>query len=63
MVRPKFGPDSYEAMLRFTKECTEYVPDVVMTVVDVVTSKEEQERCREICEALGATLRVRPYES
>lgn len=63
MVRPKFGPDSYDAMLRFTKECTEYVPDVIMTVVDVVTSKEEQERCREICEALGATLRVRPYES
>lgn len=63
MVRPKFGPDSYEAMLRFTKDCTEYVPEVVMTVVDVVTSKEEQERCREICEALGATLRVRPYES
>lgn len=63
MVRPKFGPDSYDAMLRFTKECTEYVPEVVMTVVDVVTSKEEQERCREICEALGATLRVRPYES
>lgn len=63
MVRPKFGPDSYDAMLRFTKECTEYVPDVIMTVVDVVTSKEEQERCREICEALGATLRVRPFES
>ncbi len=63
MVRPKFGPDSYDAMLRFTKECTEYVPEVVMTLVDVVTSKEEQERCREICEALGATLRVRPYES
>ncbi len=63
MVRPKFGPDSYDAMLRFTKECTEYVPEVVMTVVDVVISKEEQERCREICEALGATLRVRPYES
>lgn len=63
MVRPKFGPDSYDAMLRFTKECTEYVPNVIMTVVDVVTSKEEQERCREICEALGATLRVRPFES
>jgi hypothetical protein len=38
------------------------VPRVVMTVVDVVTSPEEQERCREICKAIGATLRVRPYE-
>ena len=63
VVRPKFGIESYEAMLSFTKECTEYVPEVVMTVVDVVTSKEEQELSRKICESVGATLRVRPYES
>lgn len=62
-VRPKFGIKSYDAMLKFTKECTEYVPSVVMTVVDVVTSKEEQEVSRKICESLGARLRVRPYES
>lgn len=62
LVRPKFGKDAYDAMLRFTKECTSFVPNVVMTVVDVVTSPEEQQRCREICASLGATLRVRPYE-
>ena len=62
LVRPKFGIDSYDAMLRFAKDCTQYVPEVVMTVVDVVTSKEEQERSRKICESVGATLRVRPYE-
>ena len=61
VVRPKFGIDSYDSMLRFTKDCTKYVPSVVMTVVDVVTSKEDQERCRKICESVGATLRVRPY--
>lgn len=63
VVRPKFGIDSYDAMLKFTKDCTEYVPNVVMTVVDVVTSKEEQELCRKICDSVGATLRIRPYES
>ena len=62
IVRPKFGIESYDAMLRFTKECIDYVPNVVMTVVDVVTSPEEQERCREICDSIGATLRVRPFE-
>lgn len=62
VVRPKFGIGSYDAMLKFAKECTEHVPSVVMTVVDVVTSKEEQEICRAICESVGATLRVRPYE-
>ena len=66
IVRPKFGIESYEAMLKFTKECTKYVPSVVMTVVDIVVSKEEQEEeqeiCRKICESVGATLRIRPYE-
>ena len=62
VVRPKFGIDSYDAMLNFTKDCSKYVPNVVMTVVDVVTSKEEQEICRKICESVGAILRVRPYE-
>lgn len=63
IVRPKFGIDSYDAMLAFTKDCVNYVPQVVMTVVDVVTSSEEQERSRKICESIGATLRVRPFES
>ena len=61
VVRPKFGIESFEAMLQFTKDCTEYVPSVMMTVVDVVTTKEEQEKCREICESVGAIFRVRPY--
>ena len=62
LVRPKFGIDSYDAMLSFAKDCTKYVPEVIMTVVDVVTSKNEQELSRKICESIGATLRVRPYE-
>lgn len=62
VVRPKFGIDSYDAMLNFTKDCSKYVPNVVMTVVDVVTSKQEQEICGKICESVGAILRVRPYE-
>lgn len=62
VVRPKFGIESYDAMLSFTRDCVEYVPNVMMTVVDVVTSPEEQELSRKICESIGATLRVRPYE-
>ena len=49
-------------MLAFTKECVKYVPSVVMTVVDVVTSTEEQAKCKAICDSLGATLRIRPFE-
>lgn len=61
VVRPKFGVESFDAMLKFTKDCTEYVSEVMMTVVDVVTTKDEQEICRKICESVGATFRVRPY--
>ncbi len=61
VVRPKFGIDSYDAMLKFTNDCTRYVPSVIMTVVDVVTSKEDQELCRKICESVGAVFRVRSY--
>jgi radical SAM enzyme (TIGR04100 family) len=64
ITRSRFGIESYDAMLRFTRECTAYVPHVVMTVVgEPITTPEEQETCRQICADLGATLRVRPYES
>lgn len=62
VVRPKFGEASYEAMKKFTADCAKYVPEVMMTVVDKVTSPEQQERCRKIAEDLGAALRVRAYE-
>ena len=62
VVRPKFGADSFDAMLQFAHDCTAYVPNVMMTVVDVVTTPQEQAQCKEICDRIGATLRVRPYE-
>ena len=62
-VRPKFGIESYDAMKKFAKDCTNYIPSVIMSIVDVVTSKEEQEECQKICDELGVKLRIRPYES
>jgi len=63
LTRSKFGADSYDAMKQFAVDCKQYVPHVVMTIVDVVTTPEEQEACRKICEELGVTLRIRPFES
>ncbi len=63
MVRPKFGIGSFDAMLTFAKDCKAYVPDVVMTIVDTVTTKEEQEKSLQICNDLSARLRIREYES
>ncbi|MBQ9740253.1 MAG: TIGR04100 family radical SAM protein [Kiritimatiellae bacterium] len=63
MCRPKFGLESWQAMLDFAKSCREYVPNVVMTIVDApVTTPEIQEKCKAITDSLGVRLRIRPYE-
>ena len=47
-------------MLDFTRKVTRYVPNVIMSVVDVIGS-EEIEACRRICEQCGAVYKVRSY--
>ncbi len=63
LCRPKFGAAAYPALLKFAEEAARHVPDVRMTVVgEPVTSPEQEARCRAICDRLGVTLRVRPFE-
>lgn len=62
LVRSKFGDQSFDAMLAFAKEATQYVPHVVLTTVDTTLTKGEEARCRKICEDLGVTYRIRPWE-
>ena len=60
LCRPQF-PGSYKAMKAFAKELRQYVPTVMMTVVDTIPP-EEIENCRKICEEeIGAVYRVREY--
>lgn len=61
LTRNKFGIESYDAMLKFAVSCKEYVPNVVMTVVDCI-GKEEIEACQVVCDTIGVPLRVRPFE-
>ena len=64
ICRPKFGIGSWQAMLDFAKDCTGFVPDVVMTIVgSPVTTPEVQAKCKEITDRLGVRLRIRPYET
>lgn len=62
LVRSRFGEQSFDAMLEFAKECTRYVPEVVMTTVDTTISKEEEAQCQKICDEIGARYRIRPLE-
>jgi TatD family-associated radical SAM protein len=62
LVRSRFGDQSFDAMLSFAKECSRYIPKVVLTTVDTTLTKAEEEQCRQICEELGAKYRIRPWE-
>ncbi len=62
IVRSKFGNKSFDAMLTFAKDVKKYVPNVVLSTVSTTISKEEEEKCAKICEEIGVTYRIRPYE-
>lgn len=61
LTRSKFGIESFDAMLKFAVSCKDYVPNVVLTVVDCIGQKEI-DACQAICDKIGVTLRVRPFE-
>lgn len=60
VTRPKWN-DSFEAMLSFAQDCKKYVPQVMFTVVDVISEKEIEES-KAISERLGIPLRIRKYD-
>ncbi len=62
LVRSRFGPAAFDGMLDFARRCVAAGLHVVMTTVDTTISHEEEERCRAICQALGADYRIRPWE-
>ncbi len=62
IVRSKFGDKAFKAMLDFAKEATEYVPSVILSTVETTITKEEEEQCKKICDDLGVTYRIRPFE-
>jgi len=60
LCRPDNGEEAYEAILDFAKECIKYIPEVWITVVDVI-SAYDIEICRNTAESIGARFRVRHY--
>lgn len=61
-VRPKFGIDSYNAMLDFAKKCRALTENVMLSVVDVI-GEEEVAKCQQIADNLNIPLRVRKFSS
>lgn len=62
LVRSQFGDRSYDDMIEFAKECAKVIPKVVMTTVATTITEEEERQCQKICDDIGVTYRIRPWE-
>jgi hypothetical protein len=54
--------NSFEEMLSFAKRVKEFVPRVMLTVVDII-GEEEIAKSQAIADSIGIELRVRTYEA
>jgi TatD DNase family protein len=60
LCRPKFGPDTFGAILDFIRECKKHIPDVSVTALDI--DHEDFEACKRLAqEDLGVNFRERYY--
>lgn len=58
ICRSVYGEEGFYAMLDFAEKAKRYVPNVILSIVDI-TDEAEKERCRAISEGLGVKLRIR----
>lgn len=62
LTRNKFGIGAFDAMLKFAENVSKYVKKTVLTTVSTTITPEEEKECAAICERLGVTYRIRPFE-
>lgn len=62
LCRSDYGEAAYEAMLRFARDCVRCIPEVTLTVLDLLTPAQI-ETCRAVARSVGAPLRVRTYQA
>ena len=61
VTRPKFGEGAFDAMQAYAVDCKAYVPQVMLTVVDVL-SPDEIAASQALAQKLDIPLRVRRYD-
>lgn len=61
ICRPRFGEDTFPAVVRFAREVARCVPKVILTVVRGTIPEEDILRCEKIAEDIGVLFRVRDY--
>lgn len=61
MCHPVYHETAFNALLAFAKNVNNYVQNTLLSVVRQTLSADELEKCREIADSLGVTLKVRDY--
>lgn len=59
LCHPRFGIDSFDAIIDYTRRVKEVVPDVTMSIVGGTIPRQDERPCREIAESLGVKFRIR----
>ena len=62
LTRSRFGIESFDAMLAFAKSAAQYVPNVILSTVSTTITEDEEKECQRICDELGVTYRIRPFD-
>lgn len=62
LTRNKFGEEAFDALLVFAENVKNYLKKVILTTVETTITEEEQKECLEICDRIGVTYRIRPWE-
>ncbi|MGE5630152.1 MAG: TatD family nuclease-associated radical SAM protein [Caulobacteraceae bacterium] len=60
ICKPDYGESAYASILDFSRECMKYIPEVCLSVVDIIPAYDI-EVCRKIAVEIGAGFRVRHY--
>lgn len=62
VTQPTFKTGAYHSLLSFALDCKKIAPNVLFTVVDVI-SKDEIKLAQQVADTLDIPLRVRKYDS
>lgn len=57
----EFGANAFGEVLEFAKSAKDFVPNVILSIVDKDLSREEIENCKDLCDKIGVNLKIREY--
>lgn len=61
VCHPRFGDDTFPAVLKFIRDIQRHVPEVIVTVVRGSIPDADIPRCADLAKELNAKFRVREY--